>query len=296
MPKGRRSASRNCTSFTRGFSRSKRVSMSQPNSNSQTAPTVVKAKLKALPNGKEITVHFNPASLVYTVENSSPQQGGDPRRRQFAAQFTGKLTMDLQFDTTDSGSDVRQVTSQVALFMQSSAQANRGGTYGGSSGANSNGTNQPAPPVLSFDWGAYHFQGFMESFKETIDFFSADGIPLRALVSIGLARQDNVFDAGSQDTNAKTAGSLVPTAGGGPGGPASTGPSTTAAATQGGDPSAARALASANGLENTRFTGGASLEVGGGIHWKAPGGLAPALRGGAASPAVQESGSPGALE
>jgi hypothetical protein len=129
--------------------------------------------------------------------------------------------------------------------------------------------------VLSFDWGAYHFQGFMESFKETIDFFSADGIPLRALVSIGLARQDNVFDAGP-GTTTDVSGSLVPTAGddddsdGGPGnGPASNGVSTTALATLGGDPNAARALASANGLENPRFTGGASLEVGGGIQLNA---------------------------
>src|SRR5271170_5382389 len=225
--------------------------MSQPSSTSSSVPTVVKATLTAMPNGTPLPVHFNPSSLVYTVENSTQQQGSDPKRRQFAGQFTGKLSMDLQFDTTDTGVDVRQVTGQVALFMQSSASANK---------SSNGGANAPAPAVLSFEWGAYQFQGFMESFKETIDFFSADGIPLRALVSIGLARQDNVFDAGSPDTNAKTAGSLVPTAGGGPGGPASTGPSTTAAATQGGDPSAARALASANGLENPRFTGGASLE------------------------------------
>ena len=229
--------------------------MSQPNPNNQAMPTVAKAQLTALPDGDPITVHFNPVSLVYTVENSSPQQGGDPKRRQFAASFTGKLTMDLQFDTTDSGTDVRQVTSQVALFMQSSAQANK--NSGGSTSTST--TNQPAPSVLSFEWGAYQFQGFMESFKETIDFFSADGVPLRALVSIGLARQDNVFDAG-QGTSTDTSGSLVPT---------SQNSSITAAATRGGDPNATRALATANGVENPRFTGGAALQVGGGIQLNA---------------------------
>ncbi len=226
--------------------------MSQPNPSTQTMPTVVKATLTALPDGDPITVHFNPASLVYTVENSTQQQGGDPKRRQYAASFTGKLTMDLQFDTTDSGTDVRQVTSQVALFMQSSAQANKKSSSGST-------TNQPAPPVLSFEWGAYQFQGFMESFKETIDFFSADGVPLRALVSIGLARQDNVFDSGS-GTATDTSGSLVPTG---------QNMSVTQAATQGGDPTATRALASANGVENPRFTGGAALQVGGGIQLNA---------------------------
>ncbi|MGA7235768.1 MAG: hypothetical protein WBY44_08815 [Bryobacteraceae bacterium] len=227
--------------------------MSQPNSKNLAAPTVVKATLKALPDGEAIPVHFNPASLVYTVENSNPQQAGDPRRRQFAAQFTGKLTMDLQFDTTDTGADVRNFTTPIALFMQSSAAANKGGK------GKSKGANKPAPSVLSFDWGAYHFQGVMESFKETIDFFSANGIPLRALVSIGLARQDNVFDTGSSDT-APVSGSLVPT------------PSTYSAAkaaAAGGDKNATRALASANGLENPRFTGGAALEVGGGIQLNA---------------------------
>jgi hypothetical protein len=229
--------------------------MTQPSSTSSSVPTVVKATLTAMPNGTPIPVHFNPSSLVYTVENSTQQQGSDPKRRQFAGQFTGKLSMDLQFDTTDTGVDVRQVTGQVALFMQSSASANKSGNGG---------ANAPAPAVLSFEWGAYQFQGFMESFKETIDFFSADGIPLRALVSIGLARQDNVFDTGSANTPPPS-GSLVPT---------SSSSSAASAAAQGGDPNAARALASANGLENPRFTGGVALQVGGGLQLNAAAGFA----------------------
>jgi hypothetical protein len=240
--------------------------MSQPNPSTQTMPTVVKATLTAMPDGPTITVHFNPASLVYTVENSAQQQGGDPKRRQYAASFTGKLTMDLQFDTTNTGADVRQVTSQVALFMQSSADANKKGGGSGSGGS----TNQPAPPVLSFEWGAYQFQGFMETFKETIDFFSADGIPLRSLVSVGLARQDNVFDAGP-GKSADTSGSLVPT---------SQSMSVTQAATKGGDPAATRALAAANGVQNPRFTGGAALQVGAGIQLNAAVGFVAAASAG----------------
>jgi hypothetical protein len=247
--------------------------MSAPSQNFLTSPTVVKAQLKPLPSGTAITVHFNPASLVYTVENSSPQQGGDPKRRQFAAQFTGKLTMDLQFDTTDTGADVRQFTSQVAQFMQSSAQANKGGSSSG-------GANPPAPSVLSFEWGAYQFQGFMESFKETIDFFSADGIPLRSLVSIGLARQDNVFDPGSTKTS-NVGGSLVPTGQSVSPVPAPPNQSVTSLATQGGDPDASRALAAASGIENPRFTAGASLQVGAGIQLNAAVGFVASASAGA---------------
>lgn len=219
-------------------------------------PTVVKAKLKSLGSDQtEITVNFNPASLIYTIENSAPQSG-DPQRRQFAAQFTGKLSMELQFDTTDTGKDVRSLTSQVALFMQPSA--------GASKDKNSTGENPPAPPVLSFEWGSYVFQGFMESFKETIDFFSADGIPLRAMVSVGLARQDKVFDEGADFGQTDTSGSLVPT---------SADDSATSAAAKGGNPLSARLLASANGLASLRFTNGASLQVGGGIQFKAAAGF-----------------------
>ncbi len=162
--------------------------------------------------------------------------------------------MDLQFDTTDTGADVRITTNKVAAFMQSSAAANKSKT---------NPSNPPAPSVLSFDWGAYHFQGFMESFKETIDFFSADGIPLRALVSIALARQDDVFDSTDKNAGVDSSlapGSVVATPAGG---------NVTGLASQGGDPNATRALSSANGIENPRFTSGAALQVGGGIQLNA---------------------------
>jgi hypothetical protein len=106
----------------------------------------------------------------------------------------------------------------------------------------------------------------MESFKETIDVFSADGVPLRALVSIGLARQDNVFDEDQALLGTDTgAGSVIQTSGT---------DSATSAATKLGDPTASRALASANGLENPRFTGGVSLQVGAGIQLNAAAGFA----------------------
>jgi Contractile injection system tube protein len=219
---------------------------------------VTKAQLLPLPDGEPIWVHFNPATLVYSLENSTRQQGGDPKRRQYAGTFSGKLTMDLQFDTTGTGEDVRKVTNKVAFFMESTAKAKKR--------ASVKGTNLPAQPVLAFQWGTYVFKGIMESFKETIDFFSADGVPLRALVSIGLARQDNVFDEGQglDGTNTgagkKFETSVVKT---------SKSDSARSAATKGGDPKAARALASANGLENPRFTGGASLEVSAGIQLNA---------------------------
>ena len=212
-------------------------------------PKLAKAQLISLPGKVSMDVHFNPSSLVYTVENKSPQTSGSPKTRQFVAQFSGKLTMDLQFDTTDTGADVRETTCQVAAFMEPSANATHAADV-----ANKKNPPKPvhAPPVLMFKWGSYEFMGIMDSFKETIDFFSAEGVALRALVSIGLSRQDQVFDDAAEFSAASTSGSLVPT---------SSQANAQDLSTMGGDPRAARQLASDNGLESMRFTGGMPLQV-----------------------------------
>jgi hypothetical protein len=226
-------------------------------------PTIVKATLTPLPSGKAITVHFNPASLVYSIENSIQQQSADPKKVQYVAQFSGKLTMDLQFDTTDSGKDVRTVTNQVAQFMQASGNATAATqtTAAQSQNGNTQGPPPKAPPVLLFQWGSYQFQGIMDSFKETIDFFSSSGVALRALVSIQLSRQDNVFDQGAKFSSAASSKSLVPS---------SSSDSALSMATRGGDPSAMRQLGSDNGLDSLRFTDGASLEVSAGVQLNPP--------------------------
>ena len=209
-------------------------------------PKLTKAQLISLPDNKSMDVHFNPASIVYTVENKTPQTSGNPKKRQFVAQFSGKLTMDLQFDTTHTGDDVRSITAGVAAFMQPSANATHAADE-----ANKKNPTQPAhaPPVLKFKWGSYEFQGIMESFKETIDLFSSEGIALRALVSIGLARQDQVFDETAEFSKATTSGTLAPP------------DSAQSAAKKMGDPRGARQLASDNGLESMRSTSGKPLQV-----------------------------------
>jgi hypothetical protein len=254
----------------------------------QQPPIVAKATLTALPGGSPLTVHFNPASLVYSVENSVAQQSGNPKKAQYVAQFSGKLTMDLQFDTTDTGSDVRTVTNQVALFMQASANASAAAQNAAPPSANGNSSGPPpkAPPVLMFQWGSYQFQGIMDSFKETIDFFSNDGIALRALVSIGLSRQDNVFDEGANLSGPTNSGSLVPS---------SSSDSAQSMATRGGDPSAARQLGADNGLESLRFTGGASLQVsGGGVQLNPPAAFVTASAGAGMSLGISAGASAGA--
>jgi hypothetical protein len=194
---------------------------------------------------KTINVHFNPVSLQYQVQNRMQQQGGG--NKQFVAGSTGKLTMDLVFDTTDSGADVRAMTMRVARLMK---------------------PEKKIPPEVLFEWGAYKFEGTVESFKETVELFSPNGVPLRALVNLTLAaKTKKEFDGGDSDLSAGVAGALgstavvVPTPAPMKSGPKPTAGSPQDAATRAGSPGAARALGAANGSESLRFPAGGSIAI-----------------------------------
>ena len=209
-------------------------------------PNIVKANFKVRGSDDSFDVHFNPDTLQYTITNNMKNTGSGNSAKQYVDESTGKLTMTLIFDTTDSGEDVRLHTVRVAQLMEPEE-------------------SDKTPPIVEFEWGLYTFAGMMQTYKETIDFFSSDGVPLRASVNLTLASQDDVFEGGSDERTANTGGSLA----GGNGNnsvqtPAPSnndGRGVTQTATQAGNPSAAREIAAQNGLENMRFTGGAQLQV-----------------------------------
>lgn len=204
-----------------------------------------------LERGESIPVHFNPVSLQYTVTNTLEKDKDKTSKKQFISQAQAKLTMDLVFDSSDNGQDVRVSTVKIAALMEPDKKASSG--------------KKDVAPVVLFEWGKYKFQGMMESYKETLDFFSTNGVPLRASVNISLTQQDKIFETDSADVGRNSNLTLdavdVPT---------SSTDHTTSAATQGGDPDASRALAAFNGQESMRFTAGASLTVSGSIQLGPP--------------------------
>ncbi|HJZ83075.1 MAG TPA: hypothetical protein VKD91_22090 [Pyrinomonadaceae bacterium] len=193
-----------------------------------------------------ISVHFNPTSLQHVVSNTMKETGRGTNAKQYVSQSTAKLTMDLIFDTTDSGQDVRAMTSKVAQFMKPTRPVS------------SNNQDRKVPPVVLFAWGNFMFQGMVESFKETIDFFSGNGVPLRASVNLTMSQQDRVFEDPDTATTAITNASFQPDA---IEVPTSANQNATSTASQGGDPSAGRSIAAANNLDTMRFTDGASLTL-----------------------------------
>ncbi|HEX2078384.1 MAG TPA: hypothetical protein VHG08_11765 [Longimicrobium sp.] len=134
--------------------------------------------------GEQVEVQFNPESLKVTFANQLVQpQGGDQAAgnagRQFVGAGTTKLALQLWFDVTamekDPVDDVRRLTQKVIYFMtpqKSDADPDK-----------------LAPPGVRFQWGSFLFDGMVEGMEETLEFFSPDGKPLRANMSLTLSQQ-----------------------------------------------------------------------------------------------------------
>jgi hypothetical protein len=45
------------------------------------------------------------------------------------------------------------------------------------------------PPAVRFHWGSFQFDGMMDSVEESIEFFSSEGKPLRANMTLNLSQQ-----------------------------------------------------------------------------------------------------------
>jgi hypothetical protein len=134
--------------------------------------------------GESVEVQFNPESLKVTFANEIKQpEGGDQAAgnagRQFVGAGTTKLALQLWFDVTamekDPVDDVRRLTQKVIYFMTPQP-----------SDAD---PNKLAPPGVRFQWGSFLFDGMVEGLEETLEFFSPDGKPLRASMSLTFSQQ-----------------------------------------------------------------------------------------------------------
>ncbi len=141
---------------------------------------------KVKSEGRRFKVQFNPESLKLTFANQI--KGGD-KSGGSAIQFSGpgstKLSFELWFDVSAPNAedsfkgitDVRRITKQVSEFMKpkQKGKAKKAKFF---------------PPGVRFLWGSFLFEGVMESFNETLEFFSEKGEPLRASVSVSMTKQD----------------------------------------------------------------------------------------------------------
>jgi hypothetical protein len=150
---------------------------------------------EAVPGGKEVTVQFNPQTLKLNFANED-NSGGQSPPKQSTGSGTSKMSVELLFDTSADGSDVRKNTEKVAYFIM----APRGSD------------DKPVQPGLSFEWGSFIFRGVVKSMDETLDYFSEEGVPLRATISLSVARPNIEFieAAGGQGAGNNATGATAP--------------------------------------------------------------------------------------
>ncbi|ACV36923.1 hypothetical protein CAP2UW1_3670 [Candidatus Accumulibacter phosphatis] len=149
---------------------------------------LVKARLAEIGSGERPTetpntsvdVQFNPTTLRVQISNRTAggtQAGAQARQRPGTGEM--QVSFDLIFDTADEGSSEAGVsvldrTATVERFVRP-----RGPRPG-----------QEAPPRVLFEWGSFLVQGTMESANIDLDLFDANGVPLRAKVSVSIKGQD----------------------------------------------------------------------------------------------------------
>jgi hypothetical protein len=133
---------------------------------------------------KTAKVQFNPESLKVSFANqiATPAGAGDQKgtpARQFVGAGTTKLTLQLWFDITQpmpegqtAENDVRKLTQKVAYFI---TPVQEGKNY--------------VPPSVRFIWGSFQFDGLMDALEESLEFFSPEGRPLRASMTLNLSQQ-----------------------------------------------------------------------------------------------------------
>ena len=181
--------------------------------------------------------YFNPESLKLSLTNNL---GGQENSNQATQPAKPKLETTLIFDSSDLGMDVRGgfITGTRALKEM----------------ALTNPEHNNAPPVLELVWGNFRFEGVIESFNETLDFWSGEGVPLRSTVQLtmqgvfgqdGRAALDTIvneeieIEVNTLSDDALGTTEIAQRAGAAPG-----------------DTSAAREIAEENGSESMRFPGG----------------------------------------
>jgi hypothetical protein len=205
-----------------------------------------------LSGGKTVKVQFNPESLKVTFANQlvQPSSGGDKSgtpTRQFVGAGTTKLALQLWFDVTALSSDqpnvtdVRRLTQEVAYFITPKEERD------------DKGEKQFVPPAVRFLWGSFQFDGMLDSLEESLEFFSPDGRPLRANMSLALSQQKITVFAFGKATGDGSGGPRVPrTPGQRPLTPAVAGSTLQGLADRQGRGDW-QSIATANGIENPRL-------------------------------------------
>ncbi|WP_298439041.1 LysM peptidoglycan-binding domain-containing protein [Geobacter sp.] len=125
-----------------------------------------------------IPVMFNPPEYQLQKTNQYAEigiPGLGSSLLQFVRGSAQTLTMELFFDTTDLGLDVRAFTGLVLALTDVNSDTH-------------------APPRLLFVWGSLVFPCVLESVSQRFEYFNSLGMPLRARLNVTLKGNDKLED------------------------------------------------------------------------------------------------------
>lgn len=148
-----------------------------------------KAYLMIEGSPKRIPCMFNPSELQISRSNSwdSPSLAGQGvQTARYTGAGAGSMSLNLTFDTTDTGKAVTTYTGKLMKLMD--VDATLGGTDEQS--------NNARPPYVTFHWGDLHsFEAVVSNLSLQFTYFSSTGVPLRAKVAMTLTqyRKSNAF-------------------------------------------------------------------------------------------------------
>lgn len=152
---------------------------------------LVKAKIKS-EVGDELECLFNPKELTVTRQNQftpGKTSGSSVPPQEFGSGQPQQLTLQLFFDTysgytgskyspessMQKAQDVRaQYTDKLWKMMDASIEDKKG----------SKKSKKKRPPIVTFIWGKFQFEGVFTSIKQQFTLFSPQGFPVRAMLDV----------------------------------------------------------------------------------------------------------------
>jgi nucleoid-associated protein YgaU len=140
-------------------------------------PELQKAEILQVDNtSKKVACQFNPKD--FTINRAIKwvyrnKKGKDVGPAEFAGGEAQDLTVKLIFDTTDTGSDVRDKY-KTLLEMAEIDETKKDPK-----------TGKGEPPMCMFQWGTYlSFKGVIKQISQSFTMFKPDGTPVRANVEV----------------------------------------------------------------------------------------------------------------
>jgi LysM repeat protein len=172
------------------------------------AKNVDKASFTNLDGGSgTFVVQFNPKELKLDEKASwkpSEEHGQDKPLLTYEKGEPTSLSMDLIFDTTDTGANVNKTFIEplrdfmTAKYKDKDVAADLNAD-----------TANVRPCYCKFQWGGFVFDGVVEKVNATFLMFGSDGTPLRAKVSVGMKERNRQITGGTGGGVTLTAGAIV---------------------------------------------------------------------------------------